>query len=205
MLSSLSRLTGKDHHHGERSPFSSPFSGRLSTPVAARRSSLEERRRPAYFNRQVSPSPASPIGEEDDENDDDGDDNNDEDLDADEDGGGETSPLLPIFSAAHLGRLQNFLLISPMLISNRCSPCVQPHSLHPPPDCATMRDNAVLGSATVAPSLPIPCETHTAANTVLAFLKRDHICFVGKLSTIQKGGATVSWQQRQQQDSSLDR
>ena len=110
MLSSLSRLTGKDHHHGERSPFSSPFSGRLSTPVAARRSSLEERRRPAaYFNREVSPSPASPIGEDDDE-DDDGHDNNDEDLDADEDGGGETSPLLPIFSAAHLGRLQTFRL-----------------------------------------------------------------------------------------------
>lgn len=105
MLSSLSRLTGRDRQHGERSPFSSPYSGRLSTPVAARRSSLEERRRPAaYFDRELSPGP---IDEEDENVNEDDNDNDDEEVDEDEDGGGESSPLLPIFSAAHLGPSHN--------------------------------------------------------------------------------------------------
>ncbi|KAI4107609.1 MAG: hypothetical protein LQ339_002515 [Xanthoria mediterranea] len=120
MLSSaLSRLAGRDRQHGERSPFSSPFSGRLSTPVAARRSSLEERRRPAaYFDRELSPGPATPIDEEDEDvNEDDN-----EELDDDEDGGGESSPLLPIFSAAHLDALPVYNLTHAirLLIVPRC-------------------------------------------------------------------------------------
>ena len=109
MLSSLSRFgtKGQGRQHGERSPFSSPFSGRSSTPVAARRSSLEERRRPAAdFDPDLSPNSASRI-HGDDEGAEEGsvDENEDEDGDGDldEDGAGETSPLLPIFSAAHLG------------------------------------------------------------------------------------------------------
>ncbi|KAL8861723.1 MAG: hypothetical protein Q9178_001924 [Gyalolechia marmorata] len=121
MLSSLSRFTGKDRQHGDRSPFSSPFSGRLSSPVAARRSSLEERRRPAAgFNHEVSFGPASPIDEGDEVVDEDV--NNDEDEDEDEDGGGETSPLLPIFSAAHLDALPVYNLTHAirLLIVPRC-------------------------------------------------------------------------------------
>lgn len=108
MLSSLSRLGTTTSQHGERSPFSSPFSALHSTPVAARRSSLEKRRRPAVnFNHDLSPNPTSRIDEEI-EDDDDGDEdeeqvNEHDDEDSDEDGAGETSPLLPIFSAAHLG------------------------------------------------------------------------------------------------------
>ncbi|KAL8760009.1 MAG: hypothetical protein Q9199_000385 [Rusavskia elegans] len=124
MLSSLSRLTGRDRQHGERSPFSSPYSGRLSTPVAARRSSLEERRRPAaYFDREISPGPASPIDEEDENVNEDDNDNDDEEVDEDEDGGGgETSPLLPIFSAAHLDALPVYNLTHAirLLIVPRC-------------------------------------------------------------------------------------
>ncbi|CAO1601410.1 hypothetical protein XANCAGTX0491_005073 [Xanthoria calcicola] len=120
MLSSaLSRLAGRDRQHGERSPFSSPFSGRLSTPVAARRSSLEERRRPAaYFDRDLSPGPATPVDEEDEDvNEDDN-----EEVDDDEDGGGESSPLLPIFSAAHLDALPVYNLTHAirLLIVPRC-------------------------------------------------------------------------------------
>lgn len=111
MLSSLSRLGAKGRQHGERSPFSSPYSGLQSSPVAARRSSLEERRRPAAdFDHNVSPNFASRIHEEDedvDENEvneeEEDDDENAQELD--EDGAGETSPLLPIFSAAHLGEI----------------------------------------------------------------------------------------------------
>ncbi|KAL8690508.1 MAG: hypothetical protein Q9224_004392 [Gallowayella concinna] len=122
MLSSLSRLAGKDRQHGERSPFSSPYSGKLATPVAARPSSLEERRRPAAdFNQDFSPSPASPIDEEDE---DEGQDVNgdDDEADDDEDGAGETSPLLPIFSAAHLDALPVYNLTHAirLLIVPRC-------------------------------------------------------------------------------------
>ena len=103
----------------ERSPFSSPFSGVQASPVAARRTSVEERRRPAAkFDVTGLPKPSIRIlqaetgqgDEEDDdeqeqdrENEDDGEeaveDEDEDDIDA-----GETSPLLPIFSAAHLGK-----------------------------------------------------------------------------------------------------
>ena len=109
MLSSLSRLAKgqqQQHphpHHGNKSPFSSPYSGLVPTPVAARRSSLEERRRPAAdFDHDISPGPFSRIDEEDEEEED-ARVYEDEVDEQDEDGAEETSPLLPIFSAAHLG------------------------------------------------------------------------------------------------------
>lgn len=106
MLSSLSRLGTTNPQHGRRSPFSSPFSGLHSTPLAARRSSLEERRRPAAdFDHDLSPNTTSRIDEADDDDDEEDEEqlNEHEDEGLDEDGAGETSPLLPIFSAAHLG------------------------------------------------------------------------------------------------------
>ena len=96
----------------ERSPFSSPFSNIQNSPVAARRGTLEERRRPAgKFESAISPLRTDAIDEndhdEDDEDDEDGDQDDDVDED-DEDNAGELSPLLPIFSAAHLG-IRRFL------------------------------------------------------------------------------------------------
>ncbi|KAL8951698.1 MAG: hypothetical protein Q9222_002346 [Ikaeria aurantiellina] len=126
MLSSFSRLGGKNRQHGDRSPFSSPYSGLQSTPVAARRSSLEGRRRPAAdFDRDLSQGPASRIDEEDEDFDqlDNGDEQEEEDdEDEDEDGAGETSPLLPIFSAAHLDALPVYNLTHSirLLIVPRC-------------------------------------------------------------------------------------
>ena len=100
MLSNLRRSKGRSRR--DRSPFSSPHTGLLASPVAARRSSLEERRRPAGdFNHDVSPGTRI-AGEEDPEEDDEVE---EEDEELDEDGDGETTPLLPIFSAAHLGIL----------------------------------------------------------------------------------------------------
>ncbi|KAL8943024.1 MAG: hypothetical protein Q9216_001312 [Gyalolechia sp. 2 TL-2023] len=107
MLPSLSRLGGKGRQRGDRSPFSSPYSGVNSTPIAARRSSLEERRRPAAdFDRDLSPAPASRIDEEDEDGEEivEHDEDVEEEDEDDEDGAEETSPLLPIFSAAHLGK-----------------------------------------------------------------------------------------------------
>lgn len=110
MLSSLSRAGGKSRQHGEHSPLSSPYSGLLATPVAARRSSLEERRRPAAdYDHDLSPVPASRIDEEDEdaeeeeEEEEEEEGENEEQSMESEDAAGERSPLLPIFSAAHLG------------------------------------------------------------------------------------------------------
>ena len=104
MLSPRSRALGRK----ERSPFSSPYSNLLASPIAARRSSLEERRRPAArFDDGTSPGapPTEDIPEEDEEGDDgpNEEDIPDEDEDRGDDEDDELSPLLPIFSAAHLG------------------------------------------------------------------------------------------------------
>ena len=87
----------------ERSFLSSPDSNVQASPIAARRSSLEERRRPAAkFEHVISPGPDR-IEEGDQE--DGGEEGEGEEFYADnhEDEAGELSPLLPIFSAAHLG------------------------------------------------------------------------------------------------------
>lgn len=101
MLSSLTRL-GKGRHREDRSPFASPYTALLSSPVAARRSSLEECRRPAAeFNPDGSPRETGKIDEEREEEE--GGDGEDPDDDLGEDGDEDMTPLLPIFSAAHLG------------------------------------------------------------------------------------------------------
>lgn len=67
--------------------------------ISARRSSFEECRRPLLdFGQEVSPSVDGKTGREEEQGD-------QEDLgeEIDEDGGEELEPLLPIFSAAHLG------------------------------------------------------------------------------------------------------
>ena len=104
MLSSLSRITqGRGGRRNDRSPFSSPFSGLLSSPLAARRSSREERRRPAAdFDQDASSAQHLKIDEEPEQEE------GEEEADPEEEDDGideddEESPLLPIFSAAHLG------------------------------------------------------------------------------------------------------
>lgn len=107
MLPKSSRLT-KVLRGRERSPFSSPDSNFHASPIAARRGSLEERRRPAAnFDHGISPGLADRIDEEDREEEDGEEDGREEDQEEelDEDEAGELSPLLPIFSAAHLGIL----------------------------------------------------------------------------------------------------
>lgn len=86
----------------ESSPFSSPVSNIHPSPIAARRGSIEERRRPAAnFEHALSPGLASRIDEEDQDEEDA--EEEDQEYELDEDAAGELSPLLPIFSAAHLG------------------------------------------------------------------------------------------------------
>ena len=108
MLSSSSRLR-QGPQGREPSPFSSPYSNLQASPIAARRSSLEERRRPAgNFDHGLPPGPAERIDEEG--HDDEEGEEEDQDEDIDEDEAGELSPLLPIFSAAHLGTLHVYVV-----------------------------------------------------------------------------------------------
>ena len=103
MLPHLSRRP-KTQRGRETSPFSSPNSNLHASPIAARRGSLEERRRPAAnFDNTISSGPADRIDDQDqDQEEEDGEEEDQED-ELDEDEAGELSPLLPIFSAAHLG------------------------------------------------------------------------------------------------------
>ena len=114
MLPSLSRRSKKSKA-AEQSPFSSPYSNIQASPIAARRTSLEERRRPAAkYEGVLSPQPPDRIEEEEPDDEEGDEDNQDEEVDEDE--AGELSPLLPIFSAAHLG---NSHVIS--VVVNACS------------------------------------------------------------------------------------
>ena len=101
MLPNFSRFS-RTQRGGERSPFSSPNSNLHASPVAVRRGSIEERRRPAaIYGQGIPPGSVSSVDEQDQEEENEEEEDQEEDLDEDEPG--EQSPLLPIFSAAHLG------------------------------------------------------------------------------------------------------
>lgn len=103
MFPNFSRFS-KTQPVGDRSPFSSPNSNLHPSPIAARRSSLEERRRPAAkFDHPRSITPTN--GADDQDQDEENGDEEDQEEELEEDEAGELSPLLPIFSAAHLGWL----------------------------------------------------------------------------------------------------
>ena len=119
MLSSFLRPK-RGRRHANHSPFSSPYDDRRDSPASARTPSRNARRRPA---RDYDGSEHSHEDErEHDDNEEaveDGDDHDEEDEDDedDEDGLGESTPLLPIFSAEHLGKLLSASLRLQMLRS----------------------------------------------------------------------------------------
>ncbi|KAL9619978.1 MAG: hypothetical protein Q9160_005447 [Pyrenula sp. 1 TL-2023] len=131
MLASLLHpsRTFKKARQRDYSPFSSPFTS-ASSPVATRRGAANERRRPAAdFDDDISDDD----GYDDDESEeleDEGpeegfeapEDDEDENEDDDEDGLGDATPLLPIFSAAHLDSLPTYNLTHTirLLIIARC-------------------------------------------------------------------------------------
>ena len=133
MLSSLLDRSGtRTSHQRDRSPFSSPFTATAS-PVALRRSRANERRRPGagynaaddLNNNENSSENAVEDEDEDEQEEEDGGEDADEDEDSnadDEDGAGESTPLLPIFSAAHLDALPIYNLTHTirLLVVARC-------------------------------------------------------------------------------------
>jgi hypothetical protein len=136
MLSSLlNRSRTRTPRQRDRSPFSSPFTYTAS-PVATKRTRAIERPRPAAdynFSEDPNNDGESIEGVEEDEEDEeqeggDGDEEEEEEEDEDdeaeqdEDGAGETTPLLPIFSAAHLDALPVYNLTHTirLLVVARC-------------------------------------------------------------------------------------
>lgn len=194
MLSSLLRPRKARQRVQEHSPFSSPFpEPDLSSPLIARR------------DRQVRHATAdwTETEADDDDSDDDEDGHpgrliDDDVVEADEeedDGhegnedGDDESPLLPIFSAAHLGILYRFgscdIYIQPSANSLcRCAASIQlnpRHTTYRPPK---NRNNPNLGPTTLTASLPIPGQADAAANTDFPLLPRDIICSDGKSPTV---------------------
>ncbi|KAL9107413.1 MAG: hypothetical protein Q9227_007697 [Pyrenula ochraceoflavens] len=91
----------RESRQRDRSPFSSPFTAG-SSPVATRRGEATERRRPAAYFDTAEESNGEDFEDYEDEEEEEEDQFEEED---DEDGVGDSTPLLPIFSAAHLDSL----------------------------------------------------------------------------------------------------
>lgn len=93
--------------------------------------------------------------------------------------------------------------IALLLTENRFPPRIQPHTRdstdRPPPN----RNHLDLGPASIAPSLPIPCQADAAADSNLPFLARYLVCLDGQLSTIREGGASKPRKRWQQPHKSL--
>ena len=109
MLSSLLRPK-KDPRRRALSPLASPYYGVVPSPISTRRNIAAERRRVAAdFDTTVSSEVDDEYGgldgTKDNGDEEAGEEEEDEDeLQEDEDEHEETSPLLPIFEAAHLGK-----------------------------------------------------------------------------------------------------
>jgi hypothetical protein len=132
MFSSLLDRSGTQRpRRADRSPFSSPFTTTTS-PTASRRTLANDRGSPtADYGNSNDPNnngdSSEAVGDEEEEDDEDGVEDEDEEGDEedeqeDEDGVGETSPLLPIFSAAHLDALPVYHLTHTirLLVVARC-------------------------------------------------------------------------------------
>ena len=99
MLASLfGSASHRNRRHGDRSPFSSPYTAHQTSPETPRSHRRLQRRRIAadYDDTDITEEEDDALHEEEE-------DVGDEDGGEDEGNLGESTPLLPIFSAAHLG------------------------------------------------------------------------------------------------------
>ena len=183
MLSSLLRPK-KSRLIADRSPFS---------PVGTRRGLFNERRRAtADYDDTEAP------GDEHEIEDDEQDVYEEYEGDEDEDGLEESTPLLPIFSAAHLGSGARPILkkLANQGFDSRFSPSVQLYPYHTSACRCSLRDHSFMGSASVSTSLSVPCQAHTAGSAHLTFLESYTVRIISKLFTIQERSADEPWEQR---------
>lgn len=105
MLSSLLRPKKSRQRVAEHSPFSSPYpEPSLSSPTVARRD-RQVRHATADWTETEADDDELTEDERDEQDGGEDEDEEEEDEDDDDEDGDEDTPLLPIFSAAHLGRL----------------------------------------------------------------------------------------------------
>ena len=201
MLSSLLRPK-KGRRNRDRSPFSSPYAGIQASPIAAQRSTQEERRRAAAdFDGDDSLPDDDGLDEEEEENDEIH--VQDEDGDEGEGDHGETTPLLPIFSAAQLGMLWqspiSFSRFVPSLLITdnlqRRAAGIQPYPYRTTACGSKMRDYAIVGSAPVTTGFAIPSEANTAANFDVSLFQSYTLRSNGQLFAVRQRGAAQPWQQ----------
>jgi hypothetical protein len=153
----------------------SPFSSLLldpSSPAAARR----ERATPRHASADFTETEIEDDTEDEREDQQDGGEGEDGEIDeVDEDGleeedGDEDPPLLPIFSAAHLGIYLILMLYLQVLISTRLPPSLQPHACHTT-YCPTSNGNDInMGSIALSTSVAVSGQTHATTNSNIAFL-----------------------------------
>ena len=191
-------MLSPDRARRDRSPFSPHYTDLATSPVAARRSSLEERRRPAAeFGSGPSPISHKQIRERDED---------DAHIDGESEGGdeedepGPQSPLLPIFSAEHLGEFNaNFChasLKGLIILGVRHPSCLQYHPHNPASHRTPLRNDSILGSAANPASIPIRCKAYSTANQKLSLLESYLICVTLKYTSIPERDTYKSRKQR---------
>lgn len=118
-----------------------------------------------------------------------------------EDGPLESTPLLPMFSASHLGRkkipgcrLSVVLWCCGRLLTMiiRCATRLQYDPCHSSPYCLPLRNHPDMGSIALTASLPISDQTDPTEDYVGPLLARNPLCFNGQLFAIWKGNAFES-------------
>lgn len=117
-----------------------------------------------------------------------------EDIDQDweeeeEDGPLESTPLLPMFSASHLGTQRSLgynVAVSQLTNMIRCATRLQHHPRHPSLDRLPLRNHPNMGPITLAAGLPIPDQADPAKDHVGPLFARDPLCTDGQLSPIRE-------------------
>lgn len=194
MLSSMLQSRPSWNRNKDHSPYSS-FHGNPSSPDEPRRHRPEIRHAAAAYTeteddeQETERNGEHEVGGDEEEEDMDHEDGHLEHDDEDEDPRAGT-PLLPIFSAAHLGRtifLLTIFHISPTTkadLFNRCLASLQPYPCDSTDRGTTMRNHVNMGPTSITTSLTIPCEADATDDSNLSFLSRHTICADGKLLAI---------------------
>lgn len=192
MLSSLLRpLQGSGRQPDGRSPFSSP------SPQAPRWDSLNERSHLLPRDQHTTIREVEARGiQRGDEVQTDGHLDDEEGESGDEDGVRDDTPLLPIFSAAHLGSesVQSNLVSCDIYtdVDDRRFAHIQPDPRYSSPCGHEMRDNADLGPAAFPTGVTIPSQADPARNPSCTFFQSNRVRVDGQLPTIHQGDQTQS-------------
>jgi hypothetical protein len=182
MLSSLFRPSRSSKRQRDtRSPFSSP------SPAVTRRHPPHERTQLLSQDQANAPGIQNTSRTDSDEEDHTDHDLDDEEFESgNEDGVREEAPLLPIFSAAHLGSnlFLQVLRLWTCTDANRCTAHIQLNPCHTPPDRVQMRNHVIMGPTSITTSVTVSPQTNPAGHSSYTLFQSNTIRVDGQLSTI---------------------